>query len=212
MVDERQQPPPVPPDAVRIVPVAKPLVPRIRIAHARNFSAAVRPYSRNVVLHTVECRPSTHADDDVAAMFADANLKTPEGQKIVRRSAHYVVDADSATCCVPEALTAWHCGKHGNAIGIGVEIAARAAQTRAEWLSGDSLRTLCVAARLVADICKRNRIPVQNVTSAGLRAGTPGITTHYAVGGAWGETSHTDPGPSFPLGDFIAAVVLAMAG
>ncbi len=65
---------------------------------------------------------------------------------------------------------------------------------------------LQLAARLVAELCKRRGLPRQYVDARGLLAGSQGITTHKDVGEAWKETTHRDPGPSFPLLDFIAAV------
>jgi len=195
----RPQPPPLPGTVATIVALPPPIAIKQRLASHRNYSAAVRLTTQAIVLHCTDGCEGASKDDDVAAMFAAGDLAK-------RRSCHYVVDADSVTRCVPDALTAWHCGKHGNAVAIGIELCGRASQTRAQWLDGFSLPTLQIAARLVADLCAVHGVPPVVLDSEGLRTGRRGITTHASVSAAWGETTHTDPGEGFPLADFVAAV------
>ena len=212
--DDRPTPPVPPPPRGRALPPPLPNVPTIvavqpapivkfRRAHPLNYSSRVRGSMRLIVLHCTDGCEGTTKDDDAAAMFADPNLSP-------RRSAHYVVDADSITCCVPDAQTAWHCGHTGNAFGIGVEICGRASQTREEWLDATSLATLNLTARLVADLCDRHHVPATLVDAAGLQKGLTGITTHAYVSEAWHETTHTDPGKAFPLAALVIAVRKAM--
>lgn len=172
-------------------------------AHLSNYSRVVRTPSL-IVLHATQGCEGKTKDADVAAMFS---RPFPPGQK--KRSAHYAVDADSATRSVSDEMTAWHCGHHGNARGIGIELCGMANQTRAEWFDELSLATMQVAARLVADLCARWRIPAVVVNERALVAGESGITTHAFVSAAWHETNHYDPGAGFPLGSFVAAVAAA---
>ncbi len=181
------------------------LQPRDVPAHATNYSRTVR-HPTVIVLHATQGHEGVNADTDCAAMFA---RPFPPGEK--KRSAHYVADADSVTRCVRDELTAFHCGHHGNAIGIGIELCGRADQTRAQWLDAMSLPMLCIAARLCADLCVTWAIPARVLTAGELVIGLHGLTTHACVSAAWRETDHTDPGPGFPLDAFVAAVAEAMA-
>jgi N-acetyl-anhydromuramyl-L-alanine amidase AmpD len=198
--ERNKQPPPPPPPEPAIVAAA--VLPRVKVrpAAVANYSRARREPAL-LVIHCTDGCEGMHQDDTTAAMFGGPLEK--------RRSAHYVVDADSVTRCVPDMLTAWHAGHHGNALGIGIELCGRANQTRAQWLDPDSLATLALAARLCADLCREHRIPAAAVNEHGLVAGDRGITTHAAVSAAWRESDHYDPGPGFPLGSFVAAVARA---
>lgn len=193
---------PPPPDAV-IVAAAGPLRVKVRIAAAENYSRTQRE-PELVVLHATCGAEGPNAAINSAAELA---VPLPPGK---RKSWHYLVDASSVTRCVPDLLTAWHAGPHGNARGIGVELCGRADQSREQWLDPVSLATLAIAARLVADLCTEYRLPVALVHPAGLRAEERGITTHAFVSEAWRESTHTDPGPGFPLAEFVAAVAEAV--
>lgn len=195
-------PPPLP-DVPVIVAVAGPLVIKERPAHRSNFSPMQRPRTQFIAIHCTDGHEGFKDDDNAAVMFADPMLKP-------HRSAHYVVDADSVTRCVPDMLTAYHGGHHANQLSIGVELCGSAAQSRDEWLDDVSLRTLNIAARLVADLCATHKVPAIVVNDRGLLAELQGITTHSFVSQAWHESDHHDPGVGFPLGAFAVAVAKAM--
>lgn len=198
-------PPPMPPIPEPAIIAARGYILRVRPASRSNYSELKRLSPSVIVLHCTDGCEGTTKDDDTAAMFA--------GELKKKRSAHYVVDADSVTRCVPDLMTAWHCGHHGNAIGLGIELCGRASQTRAQWLDAFSLPTLSLAARLCADLCLAYEIPPSVANEVALRAGQPGITTHAYVAKAFPkDTDHTDPGPGFPLASFVAAVARAMQG
>jgi N-acetyl-anhydromuramyl-L-alanine amidase AmpD len=115
---------------------------------------------------------------------------------------HYAVDADSVTQSVREEDTAFH-APGANDSGVGIELAGTARQTAAEWDDTFSRATIARAAELAAAICARWSIPIEAVDAAGLLAGARGITTHAAVSKAFKRSTHTDPGPAFPLARFI---------
>lgn len=192
-------PPPVTRSASPIIAVAasKVLI-HTRLAHPTNYSQRPRAITQAIALHATDGHEGLSKDTDAAAMFAGILVKP--------RSCHYVVDADSVTQCVPAKMTAWHCGRTGNARTEGVELCGFAKQTREQWLDEMSLRTLCIAASVVAARCRENSLPIIFVNAAALVAGVRGITTHAEISKAWHETNHTDPGAGFPLADFIAAV------
>lgn len=188
---------------ITATPTSK-LTHRTQPAAAVNYSPAKRKPTL-IVLHSTEGREGDgNTDANVAAGIAVAK---PAGQ---RTSFHYVVDADSATRCVPDELTAWHCGRTGNARGIGIEICGSAKQTRDQWLDATSLATLCNAARLTAELCDIHQIPPVLLDAQALLAGRHGITTHAAISEAWKESTHWDPGPNFPLEAFVDAVAEAL--
>ena len=184
-----------------IVAAPAPLRVKVRLADPANYGKATRDPC-GIVLHATDgCEGPTKDDDEAAAISKPL---------VDKKSFHYVVDSDSCTRCVPDLLTAWHARPHGNKWGIGIEICGRANQTRAQWLDPVSLATLSIAARLVADLCREHKFPAVLVDADGLKLGKRGITTHALVAAAWRESDHWDPGPGFPLEDFLEAVRQAL--
>ena len=59
------------------------------------------------------------------------------------------------------------------------------------------------AATLVADVCRRERIPVRWLVADDLVAGRRGITGHVEVSRAYRKSGHWDPGPGFPIEGFL---------
>lgn len=180
-----------------IVAAPGPLHVKTRLAHKSNYGPRSRKQTQFVVVHCTDGHEGFRKDDDVAAMFSKPLAKP--------RSCHYVVDSDSVTRCLPEDAVAWHCGSTGNARGLGVELCGFARQTEAEWLDALSLPMLCIAARLIREICDRHHLPVTFIDAAGLSAGLRGVTTHAEVSKAWRESKHTDPGKDFPLAKLLNA-------
>jgi N-acetyl-anhydromuramyl-L-alanine amidase AmpD len=186
-----------------IVAAAK-LVTHIQWAAPQNYSRAPH-VPQIIVLHCTDGAEGVNADINNAAEIVKP---LPKGK---RKSWHYIVDADSCTYQVHVNFTAWHAGETGNKLGIGVEICGRASQTFEQWTDPTSLATLQNAARLVADLCTEFKLPARFLDPEELRGASPrGITTHAAVSKAFRESTHTDPGPGFPLIEFIEAVSTAM--
>lgn len=187
----------------RLQPAPWPLSIKQQPAHRKNYQFT-KPgrVIKFVVIHCTDGHEGIRKDDDVAAMFASRDLHP-------RRSCHYVVDADSATQCVPDDSVAWHCGSTGNLYGVGIEICGFARQSRAEWLDATSKATIAIAARLTYELCRNYNLPYVLLDAAALRQGGKGITTHAAVSEAWKESSHTDPGRFFPMDVFMRSVALA---
>jgi len=165
---------------------------------AANWQRNVGAVAKNlVVLHSMEATEASTTAENVAAWFAGKRGAAP------RTSAHYCVDADSVICCVPPERIAWHApGVNGR--GIGVELAGYARQSRAQWLDDYSLRMLLLAAELTAYLCERFGIPTAFIGAEHIKRGAPGITTHAEVTKAFPEKgTHWDPGPHFPVSDFL---------
>lgn len=165
---------------------------------ARNFTKVDRSADvRQIVIHTAEIAETLTS--------AEALCRWAAGPHAARASWHFAVDADSITQSVREEYIAWH-APGCNRTGIGIELCGRAKQTAKEWEDDFSRATLERAAKLVAYLCLRWSIPVQFVDAEGLRRGVRGITTHAEVTKAFRKSTHTDPGPAFPLAEFLSHV------
>ena len=147
------------------------------------------------VLHTMETPETTQIAENIAGWFANPAAGT---------SAHYCIDPDSIVQCVDERAAAWAAMPTGNAFGIHLELAGRAAQTATEWADPASQSILDRAAALMADICTRHGIPVRFLTDQQLANGEKGITTHAQISRVFRESDHTDPGDGFPAAQFLA--------
>lgn len=175
------------------------------IAVSPNFSnsGSYDRKSKWVVLHTMETGENSSIAENIGAgWFTNPNAQA---------SAHYCVDDNSVVQCVNEGDYAWASGPTGNVNGIQIEMAGRAAQSRADWLDDYSRAMLERTAALTADICKRHGIPVRVLTDEQVARGEAGITTHAALARVFRETDHSDPGPNFPR-DFFMERVQAHAG
>lgn len=175
------------------------------IAVSPNFSnsGSYDRKSKWVVLHTMETGENSSIAENIGAgWFTNPNAQA---------SAHYCVDDNSIVQCVNEGDYAWASGPTGNLNGIQIEMAGRAAQSRADWLDDYSRAMLERTAALTADICKRHGIPVRVLTDEQVARGEAGITTHAALARVFRETDHSDPGPDFPW-DFFMERVQAHAG
>jgi N-acetyl-anhydromuramyl-L-alanine amidase AmpD len=161
-----------------------------------NFTRAAGRAIDVVVMHTMEIAERPDAAEICARWF-----RTPVSQV----SAHYCVDADSIVQCVWEKDVAWH-ARGGNANSIGVELGGFAGQTTTDWEDTYSATVLERAATLVADVCRRRRIPVRWLDADDLRAGRPGLTGHSAVSRAFRKSDHWDPGDGFPVEAFVDRV------
>ena len=149
-----------------------------------------------VVMHTMEIAERPDAAAICARWFQS---------KVSQVSAHYCVDSRRVIQCVREPNIAWH-ARGGNTNSIGVELAGFARQTTHDWEDAYSAAVLTHAATLVADICRRRRIPVRWIVADDLLAGRRGITGHVEVSNAYGRSDHWDPGPGFPTEAFVDRV------
>lgn len=169
-----------------------------RLVDAANWSRSVGPQiKRVIVLHSMEAPEKGDTAENVARYFA---------QPATRASAHFCIDNDSIVQCVPAERVAWH-APGANAFGIGLEHAGYARQSAAEWRDSYTAAMLDLSARLCAELVHHFAIPVAFIDAAGLRAHVSGITTHLEVTRAWPDKgTHTDPGPHFPLDEYLLNV------
>jgi N-acetyl-anhydromuramyl-L-alanine amidase AmpD len=179
---------------------AKESIDPISFVAARNFTTANRTAVDWIVMHTMEADEAAGTAENVAQWFA--------GPSAPRASAHYCVDVDSVVQCVRDEDVAWH-APGANAKGIGIELAGYARQSLEEWLDPYSTRLLKRAALMAARLARKWNVPTTFVDRNALLRGARGITTHNEVTWAFRKSTHTDPGPHFPMDAFLAWVKLA---
>jgi N-acetyl-anhydromuramyl-L-alanine amidase AmpD len=149
-----------------------------------------------VVMHTMEIAERPDAAMICARWFATS---------VSEVSAHYCVDAQTVIQCVREKDVAWH-ARGGNTHSIGIELAGFARQTTHDGEDAYSTGVLGHASVLVADVCRRRRIPIRWLSADDRPAGRRGITGHAQVSEAFGKSDHWDPGPGFPVEHFLDRV------
>jgi N-acetyl-anhydromuramyl-L-alanine amidase AmpD len=157
------------------------------------------PRKKWIVLHCMEYPEKPDSAEWCARYFAGQEGEAPQA------SAHACVDSDSIVQCVPWGQVAWH-APGANALGIGIEHAGYAKQKLADWQDTYSRQMLDLSAWLCAQLCTKFAIPIDFVDSHELLDGYPGITLHSEVSKAFRKSTHTDPGPGFPLGDYLKVV------
>ena len=152
-----------------------------------------------IVIHTMESGEQPGKAKQVAMWFA--------GKTAPEASAHYCVDNKSVVSSVKETDTAWAVGQSDiNRISISIELAGSASQSKLQWKDKYSSDMLKVAAKLVAELCTKYRIPVKKLSPNQVRTGS-GIIGHVDVTKAYRiQGGHTDPGLNFPWADFIKLV------
>jgi hypothetical protein len=158
-----------------------------------------RPIVDHIVLHCIECPEAATSAESCASWMS--RLDEKEGVK----SCHYFVDSDSVVQGVLDHHVAFHAPPL-NPTSIGIEHAGYARQTRDEWLDPFGQRMLGLSVQLSARLCQRWKIPEVFVRAADLQMRKRGITTHAEVSLAFGQSDHTDPGPSFPIGWYVERV------
>lgn len=164
----------------------------------RNYSrdSEGRPrvtHKRIIVIHNT----SNDASDTNEADYAE---RRTDGV-----SSHYYVDDNSITQSLDTDWRAWHVGSYeGNSTGISYEITGSNGKSRAWWIAHVYWRGLVQQIRADMDV---HGIAARLLTVAELRAGKSGIVTHNQCRLAWGDTTHNDPGPNFPM-DYLLEQVL----
>jgi N-acetyl-anhydromuramyl-L-alanine amidase AmpD len=156
-----------------------------------------------VVIHSTEGSEGPQSAEDGAAY----DQRRTDGT-----STHFFVDTDSVIQCVRTTDRAHHARATGNKIGIGFELCGRAGQTSTQWHDAASAPMLRLAATYVAKCCRKYDIPVRRLTVAQLRDGEKGICGHVDITNAFGESTHTDPGPNFPWTEMLEMVQAELNG
>jgi N-acetyl-anhydromuramyl-L-alanine amidase AmpD len=163
----------------------------------RNYSKdpdgrPVRTYKKIIVIHNTSNDASDNNEADYAKRRTDGV------------SSHYYVDRDSIRQSLDTEWRAWHVGSpEGNSTGISYEITGSNSKSRQWWIDNVYWRGLVQQIRADMDV---HGIAARTLTIAEMRAGKSGIVTHNQCRLAWGDTTHTDPGPNFPM-DYLLQLV-----
>jgi N-acetyl-anhydromuramyl-L-alanine amidase AmpD len=182
------------------------LQPELRYIEARYHGRTPRAVIDRIVLHCMEAPEASTRAWRCAQYFANLPPDLPPKEQ---KSSHYCADSDSVVQCVPDHLVAF-AAPGCNHDGLQIELAGYARQTREEWLDAFGLRMLSLVAQLCARKCIEWKIPVAFLRAPDLLTSARGITTHYEVSMAFRRSTHTDPGPGFPMDRFIAQVRMAL--
>lgn len=158
-----------------------------------------------VILHSaICCDGATNGAENLSTY-----LRNGAGGRQV--SWHYSTDRDSAVQTLKEDWIGRHSGSTtmDNA-SIAIEMAVNIAPSENHWLTNSNYRgTLETTSKLIADICQRNGITPRLLTVQQVKDGVDGITSHNASRLAFGGTSHTDPGATFPWTEFGQMITAA---
>lgn len=149
-----------------------------------------------IVVHDMEMPEKGTTAETCARYFATTTRDA---------SAHYCIDSDSVVQCVDHQFRAYHAPPNTGSIGL--EHAGFASQSRAQWLDPFGVAMIEQSARLAAWLCREFELPPRWLSIAQLRGGERGICTHYDVSRAFGQSSHTDPGPGFPKDYYLDRVI-----
>jgi len=149
-----------------------------------------------LVIHSMECPIQDGRASQVAHWFA--------GPTSPKASAHYMVDPSEVWCGVQPPNVAWHVGSANTYQGqpsIGIEQTGYA--YKSDWYGPLALQQLDLLVDLVASLCDRWGIPRTWLDVAALNRGESGISTHGLCSAAGIGTDHTDPGPNWPVEEFM---------
>lgn len=167
-------------------------------------------YVNGVPLTAAKWYVTIHNTSNDATAQAEASYATRRTDGV---GAHYFIDTHQVLQSTDTMLCVGHVGStQGNTRGISYEITGVNAWSRAQWLSNVAWDKL---AATIARDCKHFGIPVRLLTLDQMRAYRPdvkGFITHDMARRAWGGTTHTDPGPNFPMDHLLALVGRLMDG
>lgn len=120
-------------------------------------------------------------------------------------SSHYYVDDKQIIQSLDTSRKAWHAGSStGNTYAISYEITGTNGKSRSWWMANVAWDLL---AKQIARDMKRWGIKNKRLSVSEMKDGkSSGIVTHNDMRLAWGGTTHTDPGPNFPM-DYLVQKV-----
>lgn len=177
--------------------------PRITVPHCAGASHGSNGTINLVILHDEEYPQNNGSAAAITRLFSGACPPRNYG------CAQYVVDVDSEEhVCADDHLTF---NAPPNAGTVGIERDGYASYSLDQWNAPGAQMTTCRVAARTAELLVRHGLPVQWVTAAGQRAGQRGVSDHRSRSQAFGQSTHSDPGPAFPREQFMALVLTAVA-
>lgn len=167
---------------------------KVQWAHQSKWSEPRGKVPTSVVIH---CTGATNPAKSTADYFAGDN-SSGSTQAVADDVEGWTMVPDDAVCAGAPPL---------NQEGLHIEQPGLVTWTTSAWLAREfQLRRV---AYHVAGWCRTYDIPVRLLDAAALRSqgeGARGITWHGAVSDAFGQSTHTDPGPNFPWPTFLSYV------
>lgn len=188
-----------PPGTVATIP----RMDNIAFVPAVHYTKGARKTVRLGVIHTMEAAEKPSTAEAVAGWFGGKAGKPPQA------SSHVCIDNDSIVECVKFSDVAW-AAPGANHDGYQAEHAGFARQSAEDWADEYSMAMLALSARfmkrkLVTD--PAILLPIQFVDVEGVAGGVKrGFTGHAQISKAFGQSTHTDPGSSFPWDAYLAMV------
>lgn len=176
--------------------------PRVTIPHCAGHSHGGNGAINLVILHDEEYPLSTSSAENIARLFSNACPPRNPG------CAQYVIDADSEQHTMADDQLAYNAPPNSGTIGI--ERDGYASWSLDQWNAPGAQMTTCRVAARTAELLVRHNLPVQWVTAAGQKAGQRGVSDHRSRSAAFGQSTHSDPGPAFPREAFMALVLTAV--
>jgi N-acetyl-anhydromuramyl-L-alanine amidase AmpD len=176
----------------------KTIAPRHRTKYVVNRSSRHGAKILAIALHSTESKDLKGTKDDLNGVFSWFNNPASDA------SAHAGIDGDAnIDIWVPSTQKAWTILSL-NAVTLNIEFVGRAGQSANEWEEAQ----IKAGARLSAYWGRRFGLPmvkgeVKKVNGAAVVT-QKGIIRHSDLTDA-GFGTHTDPGPNFPMSDFIRA-------
>lgn len=149
-----------------------------------------------VVAHSMEAPEKGTTAESVASYFANGSGGRPS-------SADWCFDSNSEVECVKPTDEAYH-APPASRWTRGYEHAGYARQSAADWHDPFSWAMLQRSAKKLAEESKQFKFPLVYLDLKDLKAGhINGVTTHNDVSLCWKQSTHTDPGPGFPMEQWL---------
>ena len=162
------------------------------------------PLVNYLILHTSEQSGLEDPNDaeDLGKFLSSPGDRPKSGGGKYGSSYHGITDTDHIKPCVPDTFVAYAAGG-GNRFGLHLCFPVKA-QSREQWLEGESRLYIRQGAEWIVDKARQYRIPLTRITSSQMMSGAIGYADHYSVSLAFKQSNHTDVGFGFPW-DVLAA-------
>ncbi|HET9234786.1 MAG TPA: peptidoglycan recognition family protein [Candidatus Eisenbacteria bacterium] len=177
-----------------------PEYPSLRWMPPKSWTNASRRFPADIkwiVIHTTEGSEGATSAEDGAAY----DQRRTDGT-----SAHFYVDSNSVVQCVRTEDIAHTARATGNRHGIHIEVCGRAGQSAAQWNDAASRATIEQLAELCKMLRRKYPVPLVNLTPAQVADFKIGFCEHKDISLAFGQSTHTDPGPNFPWQRLFALI------
>ena len=161
--------------------------------------ALVKSDDRDIIaIHTMEAPEGSQTAENVANYF-----------KRIMADSHWCADDNSRVRVIEDWAIAWTL-PGANSRSLNIELAGYARQTSDDWRDAFSIKMLEVAAYCAAEWVIKYGIPIRRLSDEEIRSGAKGFAGHVDVNRVYRQSTHWDPGPSFPWTYFLKRVHAAV--